>query len=284
MDIAVSTSIGRAEPLSDLMRQIADSGFYCVELGYGHLETPEDVGPIVELAEGLNIEITTLHLPFSGLDISNPDESARREACDVLIKYVEQMGKHGLKMGVFHPNSYANASTEDELNVRNAFAVSSIKQIVDVAAREGVVLALENMPGRSDRLRNGRTTSELMEILDKVDSDHIGVCIDTLHAHMNHFPPHEEIAVAGSRLIALHASDSIDHGHNHLVPGLGELDWRKIAQALERVDYKGVFTMEVYGPRESTGRRDMPEVRDLINAAYSAGTVFQHERGADDEI
>jgi sugar phosphate isomerase/epimerase len=69
----------------------------------------------------------------------------------------------------------------------------------------------------------------------------------------------------------LHLEDiGPDRSHNHLIPGLGVLDFRRIFQALVRLGYQGDISLELYpyvDMPEEAGLRGLAHVLPLLQEA-----------------
>lgn len=257
------------------MRQIAEGGFTCLEVTYSHIGSLADLREAARLGRELGLTLTTVHLPFQKLDISHPDERERELSCETLRSFVEEMASLGLGTAILHPNSYSKAVTGDELRVRTSSQKRSFSAIAEIATRAKVVVAVENMLGLE--MRSGGRTSELRALVDEIDSEYFGLCVDTVHAHVNGLDAHDEIRQAGSKLRAVHASDSINRGHDHLVPRRGDILWDEVVAALADVAYRGDWTMEIYGPSRtaveaSSAEAGMKETARLIKDGFAAGT------------
>jgi sugar phosphate isomerase/epimerase len=270
--MAVSTAIARALSLEDALRVISAGGFTCIELGYQHLAGSESVGKAARLATQAGLEITTLHLPFSGFDISHPEESERRRILAAVITYIRACAEHGIDLIVVHPNSYPEASGLAEWRKRNDQTVKSLIELGELAVALDVRLAVENQPTR--RLRAGANIIELRQLLEELNCSHLGLCIDTVHASYNGLVSGEQILQAGSRLWAVHLADNEQHKHLHAVPGEYSLNWEQIMEALDWVGYTGHYTMEVYGPRASSDadpKELLAGTEEVVRRLFAAG-------------
>jgi len=246
---AVSTAIARALPLKEALGVIRSGGFTCVELGYQHLSEPASVATAVQAAASEQIKVTSVHLPFIGLDISHPDERTRRDVCSLLASYLESCAEQDVSLLVIHPNSYAVAVDVADWERRNRQSARSLAELGDLATALDVRLALENQPTRD--LRAGGNISELQQVIERLQCDHLGLCVDTVHASYNGLDAAAQIEQAGSQLWAVHLADDEGQKHLHAVPGDGALNWDQIMGSLSACGYSGYYTMEVYGPRAS---------------------------------
>ncbi len=91
----------------------------------------------------------------------------------------------------------------------------------------------------------GDNPYDLIEIVDRVGSDKLQLCIDTGHLHLNHqFDMGDVVRDMGSRLKALHVHDNDGIDDLHTLPYMGHIDWKNFVDALYDIGYDGVFTYE----------------------------------------
>ena len=75
----------------------------------------------------------------------------------------------------------------------------------------------------------------------------MGVCLDVNHvfARCQGFDQYQAIRSLGRHLVATHISDNDGLREGHLLPFMGEIDWKSVMKGLHEVDYKGLFNLEV---------------------------------------
>ena len=75
------------------------------------------------------------------------------------------------------------------------------------------------------------------------------VCVDTGHTNLTvNFgcPPVEEIIESlGSHVCALHLHDNNGIKDQHKLPGTGDINWSKVFSALDKINYKVVYNLEI---------------------------------------
>ena len=123
---------------------------------------------------------------------------------------------------------------------------------VEEAEKLGVGICLENCADRFAEGWNGSShwigaePDDLCELVDSFSSDHVGVCWDTGHAHVQGLDQWDALHIVGDRLKMLHIQDNDGRSDQHLLPFMGSIDWRKFMNALADIDYAGDFTYEVH--------------------------------------
>ncbi|MGI6296691.1 MAG: sugar phosphate isomerase/epimerase family protein [Armatimonadota bacterium] len=196
--------------------------------------------PMVEMFKsmGRNVEMWSVHAPFSGVDLASPDKELRAKS----VGWVSGAGKiaHdlGAKVLVVHAalEIKVNISRED----RVLLAADSLRQVADVCKPLGVTVAVEALP----RTCIGNCAPELLFILDKINRPNTGICLD-----VNHLIPASALSaivrILGERIITLHISDHDDVDERHWLPKKGVINWPGLVQALREIKYKGPFMYEV---------------------------------------
>jgi sugar phosphate isomerase/epimerase len=181
---------------------------------------------------------------------------------------------------VVHPNILGSNSLLLPDDVQRNNCIDSLGKIVDRTHDHSVKIALENLP---DYEGNGRVASrvvDLIEIIEKVGSQNLGVCFDTGHTnitkHQNltkklEMSLEDEIMQAGKYLYTLHIQDNNGKEDIHLVPGDGNIEWTLVIRSLRQVNYKGTFMMEILEREDSDeqARRSHQKAAELLSTNWN---------------
>jgi protein FrlC len=119
--------------------------------------------------------------------------------------------------------------------------LDGVEQTIAMADLAGVDVAFEPEPGQFIE-----TTAQLKALIDEVDHPRFGANVDVGHAWCVGDDPAESIRILGQKVMHLHLEDIKDRRHFHLIPGLGEIDFRAIARALDDIGYAGAAAVELY--------------------------------------
>jgi D-psicose/D-tagatose/L-ribulose 3-epimerase len=120
-------------------------------------------------------------------------------------------------------------------------AVTGLRRAGDLAARHGVVLAVEPLNRFETDLVN--TAEQLARLLADVGHPAVKAHLDTFHMHIEEKDVAAAVRRVGRDLVYVDASES-DRG----TPGTGQVDWLGLAHALREVGYAGDCVIESFTP------------------------------------
>lgn len=162
-----------------------------------------------------------------------------------LLRWIDLYDAIGIKNAVLHCDGIAaeKGLSQEERALRN---LEKLK-IVEAYIREkglGIRICLENLIGAF------RSADELNFLLDRLDGDCFGVCLDTGHLNLTDKDQVGFIQKVGNRLHALHIADNEGERDQHMMPfGKGNVKFEEIVKALRDVGYEGLFNLEIPGER-----------------------------------
>jgi sugar phosphate isomerase/epimerase len=94
----------------------------------------------------------------------------------------------------------------------------------------------------------------LLELIEAVGDESVGICLDTGHANIMSFDIPAMIRSFGSKLRVLHLNDNLGsiescsgqpvHPDQHFFPGIGIIDFTKVFAALKDIGYNGIINLE----------------------------------------
>lgn len=175
-----------------------------------------------------------IHGPFRGLDIDNEDPELRPLITARLEAAVECAAAVGARQVVIH-SPYDGWHRNNLLNFpgyaegRAARCAETLGPVLEVCAREGVALVVENIQDADPAHRRA--------MVEGIGSDWLRLSIDTGHAQlarrMSGAPPVDYfVRDAGTLLSHVHLQDVDGHADRHWAPGDGEIEWRAVFAAL----------------------------------------------------
>jgi sugar phosphate isomerase/epimerase len=246
MNVSMWSQYLQGLSVDEMPAAFAEHGFKTLELSDEHgrelLESggnPDKTGrEFRELATDHGISFPQGHLWLCA-DIVEPEESERAATIAELKQWLVLFSAIGIKAGVLHPGGRkARAAGWSEENIFDA-RIASLRELTDFIVDMPIAIALENC---------GESIEQMTAIVDTVDSDKLGHCLDTGHLNMIGGDQGAYIRKCGAKLIALHIADNLGEYDNHMLPhSAGTVDWDAVVAALREIGYTGLFNFEVPG-------------------------------------
>ena len=145
----------------------------------------------------------------------------------------------------FHMNSPSICITSGLYNKQNSnseleFFKESLIELGNYAEQKQILLALEYEPGLLISNSN-----DVWKIISN-DFRNIGLNLDTCHAAVLGENIPEIIKKFGKKIFHTHISDCKNQVHFHLIPGLGEINFKQFLENLKKIEYDGFLTAELY--------------------------------------
>lgn len=276
-------------PVEEALKRIKKAGFKFSELAdsthFLSIIEKNNFEKFLKLKEEICIETPQLHSPIVSLyqnknkpvierlvDLADFREEVRIKEVNCIIEWIGHCKRAGVKCMVVHPGGFKGYNDIDEYRKIKSLNIDSFKKIAEKCEKEEVKIAIENMGKPLEGKKNGcyQKAEELLELIDKIGSKFLGICIDTSHANMSKVDIPEFIITAGEKIYATHISDNLGENDDHLFPFSGKIDWNKVKDAFFKIAYNGIFNFET--PGES---RCPLKVRDIkINYIFEIGNFL----------
>lgn len=281
MRIATMTSLFREQRGSgeyigyiESMRRCKEAGFDVLDLNmcamlhnkaeFNGDDWMEHAHKIREEAEKLGIEFVQSHPPYRpGMQGSFETVEGEEFFKEITSRSIIISSILGVKWAVLHPVTECEKSEynlEDNLKYNHQI----FDETVDLAIKNNVGIAFENMADRDNRRRFGTTASELIALVDSYNSPYVGVCWDTGHGNRVYNDPVQPMLELGHRIKALHINDNHGKTDEHLLPFMGNLDWERIMKVLKEIGYEGDLVYEI------RNNNAMPDSLKDLTAEYAA--------------
>ncbi len=196
-----------------------------------------------ELSDSYQIEYSQAHAHFYNWGNLSPEQEEWNE--ELIRRSIIGAGIMGAKWLVIHPGSVSDAiwySHKRSLEKN----IEHYKRYADLAVRNNVGIAIENMIESRSTRRYASSTEELMELLDALNDPIFGICWDFGHAHMARINQCEALRTIGRSLKALHVADNRGESDDHTAPYFGTIQWEPIMKVLKEIGYEGDFTYEIH--------------------------------------
>ncbi len=210
-------------------------------------------------AKSNGVELTFVTALSPQYDISSPDHRVRKAGVDNLIEQVRMikfMGGSGLS-GVLY-GSWNTSLPENESDKKMALerSIGSMREVMKAAEDDDVTFNLEVVNRFEQFLIN--TAVEAVDYVDRVQSTHCKVLLDTFHMNIEEDSYLQAITSVGERLGHFHLGQS-----NRRPPEAGKIPWDEIIGILCRTRYQGPLVMEPFVMSSGAVGRDVRLYRDL---------------------
>lgn len=201
----------------------------------------------VQTADKYGIKMHQAHcLLFNYLNKNAPDY---QYLTDVNMKLLDLCKPLGIEYFIFHPGT-------SDSTVSRKKSVDATKQwllpFVERAHKLGVKLCIENIfdcigTDRTILRAVGARPDELLEVVESLDSENVGICWDCGHAHIAKLDQKESLHLLGERVWTTHIHDNRGQYDNdlHIPPFYGSIDWQSLMEGLCEINYKGTFNFEI---------------------------------------
>ena len=212
--------------------------------------TEEECKKIAEYAKSKNIGIRTLASGFFwGCSLSADDEAERQQAIAFGKKYIQIANWIGAETILVIPGATRVAweANRPVVSYKNAWAnaTASLKELLPVAEKLNVNLALENVWNRFLL-----SPMEWKFFLDQFNSEKIGIYFDIANCCI-YGRPQDYVEILGSYVKAVHVKNFEEtdcagglHGFGDDICK-GEVDFDALKKALAAINYNGPLTAEM---------------------------------------
>ena len=205
-----------------------------------------------EILDDAGIKVEQTHAPFNRY--CQFDE----EKFPVYYKRLFEASKIlGAKYVVVHADEYRVGGRYDEKEILD-FTCRYLEPYVDYAAKNGMIVAVENLfeddswrwPQVDGKSRFTSRVEELISVIERFNTPNVKCCWDFGHAKcaFGKDGMAEALKQAAKYVVCTHVHDNYYDKDLHLVPFLGDTDWRKNLSVLKDAGYGGKLSFEfVYG-------------------------------------
>ena len=226
MEIGISSPYFCNTDFTEMLERIAPHFSVWEIIGEHKHFLPNIKNTVIEALSSYDIELQ-LHLPFSDINLASVIPRARKLALDLVMDSMLVGSDIGITSMTLHPGSLSSInwrSREWALDTSR----SSMKKIYELAGETGVRINLENMPYGKWML--GHSLEELNYLSKGFEPENWGICYDIGHGFIS--GEGDNIMKHPRSITNIHAHDNCGQEDSHLVPGKGNIDFRKIADAL----------------------------------------------------
>ena len=194
-------------------------------------------------ADEIGVKFELCHLPFS---------SKVSTVSDYLPIFNERMHRAidaaamlGVDCAVLHPNTSTLHMAKYDAKAERDKVLEHLAPFAEHALKVGLNIVVENMRVVHENYPVHRYCQYPDELCDIADTLGIGVCWDFGHANISGVRQSEGLAYVGKRLKVLHVNDNFAGDDIHLLPFMGNVDWRDAMHGLALAEFDGLFNFEL---------------------------------------
>ncbi|MFA5365333.1 MAG: sugar phosphate isomerase/epimerase family protein [Candidatus Bathyarchaeia archaeon] len=217
------------------------------KIGVTHIELPDEglhalnqrrVNKLKQVAKQLDLDYV-VHAPWAGINIANPDPALRRATLKRLTKSLLYARQLDCRLWLFHPGmntplSHIYPGQDWQINLE------SVRALLKIAKREGVTIAIENVPEPFPFLM--KNVDDFRRFYSELGDD-IPMVLDVAHANINN-QIQDFVSQFAKKIIHIHASDNNGTQDQHLGIGKGNIDWKNFAKQLNDIKYRNIVMIE----------------------------------------
>ncbi len=252
MDVGVSTIALRQEVLDrNLLGKMKEQGITYLELtdyhpGFDYANAMAFT-TLKTMLEELELRVCTLHAHLEYLDptcqLTATTSSEREHLLTSYRQAIDAFASIGGGILVTHDHGVPDVG-EAEHEAALTALIENLEAISRYAATHNVRIAVENLTSGyfSDPLN-------LLALVEDVDAENLGICIDTGHRNL-HGDPAQALRLVGSHLFTVHIHDNHGSSDEHLLPRRGTIDWPTVLETLTEIGYPGIFMYELSRPED----------------------------------
>jgi len=229
-------------------------------------ESPEYIRSLRDRAQDKNIELICLSIHQ---DFVDPDKEKRENNIDHTKKCIDIAHDLGISYIRLNSGRWNTIDSFDDLMANKGiepvlpgyteddgfkWCIDSIQDCLPHAEQADVVLALENHWGLT------RTPEGLLRIVNSIDSPWLGVLMDTGNFLEDPYEKLEEIA---PQTVFVQAKTYYGGGEWYTL----DLDYSRIAEILNKVEYKGYISLEFEG--KENANTGVPKSIELLKKSFT---------------
>lgn len=248
--VGLSTGCFSQTNILECLDTVRNGGFCMVEVCSfpAHLDyhDREKVRATADMMHSLGMEAYSFHAPFSSsIDITALDAQQKEHSVTEITLAAEAAAILGCRHFVIHPGperSYRPPA--EELFARMANAAGVLAKVATRCNELGTHCVLENM---LPHLLFGHT-SNILWIMGALEKARVGTCLDTGHAYLSGDVYSVTHKLSG-HLQMIHVNDNNGKFDDHLPPGKGQIEWKRLLGQLSRANFRGGMILELAGNR-----------------------------------
>lgn len=258
MKLGFSTNAFVKKTLTEAIKSISKFGFEGIEVvvDYPHAFLPLSKTKAQTIKKHLknhNLQVSNLNANtavgwYKNKQIKDRFEPSLSNLDDKLRQWRVNYSKQAIDLAyeLDAPNICITSGTKNSANKTNLFQ-NSLEGISQHGEKKNVQIAIEYEPG----LLIG-AASNVFDVTKNYKN--VGLNLDVCHAAVLNENIPQLIKKFNKKIFHTHISDCKNNIHFHLIPGLGEIDFKAVISSFREINYSGFLTAELYTYSEEPER------------------------------
>lgn len=269
MDIGMSLFDLNVEQLEEALPIMAGADVKAIEVSFIPFTSSDDqLRDLSRRYAEAGVPWRSIHAQFGDAgDLGSAIEALRVHGVKGHRDIIERAEVVGARYIVVHPGRGmrdVSLIPAQEVSTRR-----SLEELVPLAEKAGVVLALENMLPKHSYEQAERQRA----LVDEFASPALQACFDSGHAHVGEGVT-KVIEALGETIATVHMADNDTSRDLHLQPPYGTINWTQVFKGLDAAGYRDVLTVETRPWGAAQPSRLVLEVRALYNTAMGIEGAF----------
>ena len=220
----------------------------------------------------IGVDIKIAHLPFTAS--GQKDNEYLTMFNKKMFRAIDGATMLGVDHAVLHPIVPTLNMKQYDAKEQRELVLTNLAPVVEYANKKGLDVVVENMRITPHFVASHRFCQTVEELCDIADTLGIGVCWDFGHANISGIKQSEGLAYIGKRLKVIHINDNNAFEDDHLLPFMGNIDWRDAMHGLALAEFDGLFNYEIAtGRLPAAVREDV--ARYIISSAKELMTYIE---------
>ena len=250
-EIGLSMLFCLGEPFKKMTERLHSAGTAYIEIVDDglHALNKQRVSTLKSIGNSYGLKYS-VHAPFADINIASPSKPLLKAMLKRLKESISYANDLNAYVWVFHPGLKTGVSMfyPDMDWLQN---LKTTRLLLKIAGDYGVKIAIENVPEPYPFLM--KSVEDFTKFYEEINED-IGLVFDVGHANLNG-QIERFLTAFKCKIVHMHVHDNDGKSDLHLGIGFGNIDWKNVANALERISYnKTVIIESVEHVKESKER------------------------------
>ncbi len=223
-----------ADPLVGVLATAHKAGFENVQGWLAYYDTKTDAAKLSTM-----LAKEHLRMPCAYAGGAMHTQEGAEKAIETILRQARIAAQHGLEVVIHNPDPLQREKTDEELEIQSR----NLDRLGAGLSELGLRLAIHQ---HDPEMRSG--AREWYHILKHTNPQKVFFCLDLHWIYRGKQDPYQLLEDAGNRVIDLHLRNS-QEGVWAQDFGLGDIDYTRVKGILDRLQYKGYYTVELaYDP------------------------------------